>query len=61
MHDWADNPRLNTWLAAQHAAFPGWTRDTGQPWDFTVGSLDRLEQLLRARFAVGEAVQRRRT
>ena len=51
MSDWADNPRLNTWLAAQRKAFPDWARETGQAWDFTVDSLDRLEQLLRERFA----------
>ncbi|GID91311.1 hypothetical protein ACFQFC_11055 [Amorphoplanes digitatis] len=51
MSDWADNPRLNTWLAAQQAAFPAWSRETRQDWDFTVDSLDRLERLLRERFA----------
>ncbi|MFF0371728.1 hypothetical protein [Micromonospora sp. NPDC005087] len=51
MSDWADNPRLNTWLAAQQTAFPVWSRETGQAWDFTVDSLDRLDQLLRERFA----------
>ncbi|MET8152194.1 hypothetical protein ACIBSW_18135 [Actinoplanes sp. NPDC049668] len=51
MGDWADNPRLNDWLAIQQAAFPAWSRETGQEWDFTVDSLDRLERLLRERFA----------
>ncbi|SIM69830.1 hypothetical protein [Micromonospora cremea] len=51
MSNWADNPRLNTWLAAQQTAFPVWSRETGQAWDVTVDSLDRLEQLLRERFA----------
>jgi hypothetical protein len=50
MTDWADNPRLNGWLAAQQAAFPAWSGATGQDWDFSVGSLDRLETLLRERF-----------
>ncbi|MBB2940349.1 hypothetical protein FB565_000053 [Actinoplanes lutulentus] len=49
--NWADNPRLNTWLASQEAAFPAWSSETGQQWDFSVDSLDRLEQLLRERFA----------
>ncbi|MGC4748065.1 hypothetical protein ACLQ28_20765 [Micromonospora sp. DT201] len=51
MSDWADNPRLNTWLTAQQTAFPVWSRETGQAWDFTVDSMDRLEQLLRERLA----------
>jgi hypothetical protein len=51
MTDWTDNPRLNTWLAAQQQAFADWSQETGQPWDFTVDSLDRLEQFLRERFA----------
>ncbi|MDG4809523.1 hypothetical protein O7634_22475 [Micromonospora sp. WMMD1120] len=50
MDDWADNPRLNAWLAAQRRAFPAWSRQSGQAWDFTVTSVDRLERLLRARF-----------
>ena len=51
VRNWAGNPRLNTWLERQRADFPAWARETGQQWDFTVESLDRLEELLRKRFA----------
>ncbi|BAL87692.1 hypothetical protein AMIS_24720 [Actinoplanes missouriensis 431] len=50
MSDWTDNPRLNSWLARQEAAFPAWSVATGQQWDFSVESLDRLEKLLLDRF-----------
>ncbi|MFD8717573.1 hypothetical protein ACFV2H_05950 [Streptomyces sp. NPDC059629] len=52
--EWADNPRLNTWLAAQREAFPLWAEEHGGGWDFTIDSLDRLEALLRDRFATWE-------
>ncbi|MFE2373596.1 hypothetical protein [Streptomyces sp. NPDC059398] len=48
--EWADNPRLRAWLAAQEGAFPAWSAGHGGGWDFTPGSLDRLEALVRARF-----------
>ncbi|MEU4690289.1 hypothetical protein [Actinoplanes sp. NPDC023714] len=57
MTDWADNPRLTTWLAAQQAAFPAWSERTGQDWDFSIDSLDRLERLLRQRFAGWDEVR----
>jgi len=49
--DWTDNPRLGAWLAAQEAAFPAWVAGTGQEWDFSPASVDRLEELIRGRFA----------
>lgn len=52
--DWADNPRLNAWLAKQEAAFPEWVKQTGQEWDFTPESLDRLEDLVRRMFSTWE-------
>jgi hypothetical protein len=55
--DWADNPRLNAWLAEQEAAFPAWAGETGQQWDFTPESLDRLEDLLRDRFSTWDEVK----
>jgi hypothetical protein len=54
--DWVDNPRLNAWLARQEAAFPTWAGQTGQEWDFTPGSLNQLEDLLRRRFSTWEEV-----
>jgi hypothetical protein len=56
VRNWADNPRLNRWLERQRADFPAWAQETGQHWDFTVESLDRLEELLRKRFASWEEV-----
>ncbi|MEW2398659.1 hypothetical protein [Streptomyces sp. NPDC046862] len=52
--EWADNPRLNTWLATQREAFPAWAEEYGGGWDFAIDSLDRLEALLRDRFATWE-------
>ncbi|MFJ5597414.1 hypothetical protein ACIP95_05715 [Micromonospora parva] len=54
--EWADNPRLNAWLAKQEAAFPGWAQQSGHAWDFTPGSLDQLEDLLRRQFSTWEEV-----
>ncbi|MFE5584770.1 hypothetical protein [Kitasatospora sp. NPDC056531] len=54
--EWADNPRLAGWLAAQRRAFPAWADENDGDWDFTPASLDRLEALIRSRFADWEAV-----
>ncbi|NDZ80652.1 hypothetical protein G3I19_19385 [Streptomyces sp. SID10853] len=48
--EWADNPRLRTWLTAGRDAFPAWSAEHGGGWDFTPASLDRLEELVRSRF-----------
>ncbi|WP_187369913.1 DUF6333 family protein [Streptomyces boluensis] len=58
--DWHDNPRLNTWLAERRAAFPEWAEEAGggaDAWDFSPESLDRLEALVRARFATYEEIK----
>ncbi|RKE05094.1 hypothetical protein [Streptomyces sp. TLI_171] len=47
---WRDNPRLNGWLQAGHGGFPAWTELVGGEWDFTTGSLPRLEQAVRDRY-----------
>lgn len=52
--EWADNPRLNTWLATQREAYPAWAAEHGGDWDFTIDSLERLEALLRSTFATWE-------
>ncbi|MGG2462733.1 hypothetical protein ACO0M4_23435 [Streptomyces sp. RGM 3693] len=52
--DWYDNHRLNTWLAARRDAFAAWATAAGggtAEWDFSPASLDRLEALVRGRFA----------
>jgi len=52
--DWADNPRLNNWLAEQRAAFPAWCREHPGDWDFSPESVDRLEHLIRSAFSTWE-------
>jgi len=49
--DWTDNPQLREWLGAQEAAFPAWAAATGQDWDFSPASVDRLEELVRGAYA----------
>ncbi|WP_328535270.1 hypothetical protein [Streptomyces sp. NBC_00344] len=49
--EWADNPRLSAWLGTQRDDFPAWSQEHGGGWDFTPASLDRLEELVRARFS----------
>lgn len=44
----ADNPRLSAWLAEQRSGFEEWGRAHGGGWDFGEGSLDRVEELIRA-------------
>ncbi|MGP9019910.1 hypothetical protein ACT1U9_16120 [Streptomyces sp. BR1] len=56
--EWSDNPRLNDWLDRQRVAFPAWCEVLEQAprvWDFSPASLDRLEDLVRDRFASYEA------
>ncbi|MFH9354258.1 hypothetical protein [Kitasatospora sp. NPDC017646] len=55
--EWADNPRLAGWLAAQRAAFPVWARESGGGWDFEPASLDRLQALILSRFDTWEEVR----
>ncbi|MFI6040787.1 hypothetical protein ACIA8C_04075 [Nocardia sp. NPDC051321] len=54
LDDWADNPRLNTWLAEQEAAFPEWAQRHEGTWDFTPASLDRLAEIVQERFTTYE-------
>ncbi|MEK2475567.1 hypothetical protein [Streptomyces noursei] len=57
--DWCDNHRLHTWLAERRAAFPAWADAAGggtAAWDFSPASLDRLEDLVRGRFATYEEI-----
>ncbi|MFI8202648.1 hypothetical protein [Streptomyces sp. NPDC085937] len=54
--EWADNPRLNAWTAARAAVFETRSPFDGGGWDFGVRSLDRLEDLLRGRFASYEDI-----
>ncbi|MFD7640469.1 hypothetical protein ACFV4P_07435 [Kitasatospora sp. NPDC059795] len=48
--EWLDNPRLNEWLTLGRDGFPAWAELTGGGWDFTTGSLPRLEQAVRGRY-----------
>ncbi|MFG2845595.1 hypothetical protein ACGF12_20805 [Kitasatospora sp. NPDC048296] len=48
--EWADNPRLAGWLAAQRQGFPAWAERGGGGWDFTPATFDRLEAFIRSRF-----------
>lgn len=52
------HPELAAWLARQEADFPAWAEATGTPetWDFSPGSLDVLEMLVRERYADADAV-----
>ncbi|BCK69840.1 hypothetical protein Srufu_037930 [Streptomyces libani subsp. rufus] len=50
----SDNSVLNAWLTIQHAEFPGWAEQTPGTWDFSLGSLARLEDLIRSRYATVE-------
>ncbi|MGW1780472.1 hypothetical protein ACWCQQ_15210 [Streptomyces sp. NPDC002143] len=49
----ADHPELVRWLDLRAAGFADWAREAGpgELWDFSPGSLDRLEPVLRDRFA----------
>ncbi|BDM74577.1 hypothetical protein HEK616_80640 (plasmid) [Streptomyces nigrescens] len=48
---WTSNPLLQKWLARQQAGFEEWAQETGGGWDFSVDSLDRLEDLIRSRYS----------
>ncbi|MFC7304561.1 hypothetical protein ACFQVC_10085 [Streptomyces monticola] len=58
-----DNPRLHAWLADRREAFADWAEradpaaGSAAAWDFSPESLDRLEALVRARFATGEEME----
>ncbi|MGX1316471.1 hypothetical protein RKD24_006590 [Streptomyces calvus] len=54
--EWADNPRLNAWTAAQAAVFETCSPFDRGGWDFSIESLDRLEDLLRRRFTSYEDI-----
>src|SRR6266542_5706953 len=54
--EWGDSPRLNTWRAAQQAAFETWAEETGGIWDFTPDSVDRLEEAMRGRYFTWDEV-----
>jgi hypothetical protein len=48
--------QLRAWLAERARDFDTWARETGLPdrWDFTPGSLDVLEDLVRSRYPTEE-------
>lgn len=54
------HPQLLDWLAARSAAHSAWCEETGaageDAWDFSPGSLDVLEQLIRDRYRDEEHV-----
>jgi hypothetical protein len=56
-NEWTANPRLKEWTAARQAAFEEWAAETGGEWDFTMESVDRLEALIRDRFASSSEVE----
>ncbi|MGW2051468.1 hypothetical protein ACWCPF_40950 [Streptomyces sp. NPDC001858] len=49
----ADRPELVRRLDRRAAGFAGWAREAGpgELWDYSPGSLDRMETVLRDRFA----------
>lgn len=47
----SSNPVLDAWLQGRRQEFPAWARQHDGDWDFTPGSLDRLEALVRSRYA----------
>ena len=54
---WTANATLVNWLAAQKDAFAAWEAEVGGVWDFTMDSLDRLEEAIRDRFTSYEEIQ----
>ncbi|MFI1498033.1 hypothetical protein [Streptomyces platensis] len=46
----SDNAVLHAWLTIQHAEFPDWAEQAAGTWDFSLGSLARLEDLIRGRY-----------
>lgn len=55
--EWADNPRLNAWIAAQAASFDMCSPFDMGGWDCSIESLDQLEDLLRGRFTSYEDIK----
>ncbi|WNM30658.1 hypothetical protein RKE30_09685 [Streptomyces sp. Li-HN-5-11] len=51
---WTDHPRLRAWLREQEAGFEGWAASHPGTWDFSPGSLDGLEAVVRAQFSSWE-------
>ncbi len=47
----SDNPVLMGWLERQRGAFAAWTSRYAGAWNFSLGSLDRLEDLIRTSYA----------
>ncbi|CAM5250004.1 hypothetical protein [Streptomyces aurantiogriseus] len=54
----AEHPELTRWLDRRAEEFPAWAQEAGAagPWDFSPESLDRLEAVLRDRFADSAAI-----
>ncbi|UJB46000.1 hypothetical protein [Streptomyces sp. A1-5] len=48
---WTSGSLWQEWLARQKAGFEGWSQETGGGWDFSMASLDRLEDLIRSRYS----------
>lgn len=46
----SSNPVLDAWLQIQQQEFPAWAQRYDGDWDFTPGSLERLEALVRSRY-----------
>lgn len=55
--EWADNPRLNAWTATQAASFETCSPFDMGGWNFSIESLDPLEDLLRHRFTSYEDIK----
>ncbi|WP_327351533.1 hypothetical protein [Streptomyces sp. NBC_01304] len=58
--DWHDNPRLTAWLDARRASFADWVGQAGgstADWDFSPASLDRLQAVVREKFATYEEMK----
>ncbi|MDG4864187.1 hypothetical protein P8605_39205 [Streptomyces sp. T-3] len=55
----ADHPELLEWLDAHARAFPSWAEEAGEPerWDFGPGTLDLLEEVVRAKYADAAAIE----
>lgn len=47
----SDNPVLNAWLEILRGEFPAWAERHGGGWDFSLGSLVRMEELVRSTYS----------
>jgi hypothetical protein len=53
---WTDHPRIRAWLQEREKSFAQWAAAHPGVWDFSVESIDRLEEVLRAEFASYEEI-----